>query len=726
MTAKKIIIAAVSVVLIAAIVLVLGLDSKTVTGELYTAVEDKNKNAPVVTFEEPTAVAQNEKLELIYDPVEVRLNINDKATGEMLWSTGVTEDEYCEEIKNKLTAKALKQLVNVKYTDFGMKNGAENNLSDKCETTLRSIDNGLRFDFNFSKYKIRLSLEFTLTDKGISVFMPRNAVIESGSYKITGVDLLPMFGASLSSQDGYLFVPDGSGAIYNFGESKSEDNVLTLDIYDSMLANLDKLEANGEMGVQKVSAPVFGVKHPGKLLFANITEGEENCSLTMQTDTGVYKVNRIYPAVRFRKQYTMVPSSGVEISAFEKESYVSDIRIDYSVITGEDVGYSEMAASYREYLKDKGYIKYAEGEAESYPAAVDFLVNMQKDTMLYKENIVTASFDEINTMLSELGNAGVSIEKTMLYGWQKSGYYQYPAASKISSSAGGKKELLNLIEANPATKFFLLANYLNADADSKGFSTYKDVVYKIDSVPLTNESEDKYLLNLLTQSDKIDKDIKKFADYSAGLGAEGMGSMLYEDYEQGRRITRTSFKRIVSEITAKAKAAGVPVATDGFAPYLIGNTDYIFNLPSGGSDYMLLSETVPFLQMVLHGSVDYSDSVPGNLSNNTQLTKLQWAEKGYMPTFLLTYKNSDLLKDTDLGYLFSSDYDVWKEEVEGICKEFNDNLSSVYNSRMLKHQKTDGVAVVTYDNGKKVIVNYNDTACTVDGVTVEAMSYTVV
>lgn len=724
MKLKKIIIIVLVIAIAVSAFLLSGIEPKVDTGELFTAAEDINKDAPVVTFDEPTVVASNDRLELVYDPAEVRLNINDKQTGEMIWSTGVTEEEYGEEIKNKLTKNALKQLVNVKYTDFGMKNGAENNLSDKCETTLREIKDGLRFDFKFTKYNLKLSLEFTLGEKGISVFMPRNAIKEDGKYKITGVDLLPMFGATKSSVDGYLFIPDGSGAIYNFGESKSEENVLTLDIYDSMLCDIDKSESNKEMGVKKVMAPVFGVKHPNKVLFANITEGEENCSLTMQTDTGVYKVNRVFPAVRFRKQYTMTPSSGVEISAYEKETYISDIRIDYSVITGENVGYSEMASAYREYLTEKGYLTARSGEA-NYPAAIDFLVNMQKDTMLYKESIVTSSFDEISEMISELQTSNVSVKNSTLYGWQNKGYYVYPAGNKISTAAGGKKDLLKLISSNTSTNFFLLQNYINADIAAKGFSKYNDVVYKIDNVPLTDEKEEKYLLNLLKQMPNIDKDIDAFASYSVGLAGEGMGSMLYEDYEESRRITRSSFKRIAGEIAEKAAAAGVPFASDGFAPYLIGNTDYIFNLPSEGSNYMLLSENVPFIQMVLHGSVDYSDSVPGNLSDNIELTKLRWAEYGYMPTFLLTYKNSNLLKETELGYLFSSDYGVWKDEIVDVCDEFNSKLATVYNSKMIKHEKTDGVATVTYENGKTLIVNYNSSDVTVNGVTVAAMSFEV-
>ena len=43
----------------------------------------------------------------------------------------------------------------------------------------------------------------------------------------------------------------------------------------------------------------------------------------------------------------------------------------------------------------------------------------------------------------------------------------------------------------------------------------------------------------------------------------------------------------------------------------------------------------------------------------------------------------------------------------------------------MKHEKlNNGVTVVTYSNGVKVYVNYNDTPVSVEGNQVEALSYT--
>ena len=140
----------------------------------------------------------------------------------------------------------------------------------------------------------------------------------------------------------------------------------------------------------------------------------------------------------------------------------------------------------------------------------------------------------------------------------------------------------------------------------------------------------------------------------------------------------------------------------------------------------MLSEQVPFLQMVLHGYYPYSDVVPGNLSNDLTETKLRWIEYGYTPTFLLTYKNGDKLKDTDFNLLFSSEYTLWGDDIVEIGREFSEKLASVYYSPMVYHTVENNVATVKYENGKTVMINYNNTDVTVDGVVIKARDYIII
>lgn len=703
-----------------------GCSGQAIQADLFFADSDVNANAPVLEPTEPTVVADNGTYTMEYDPIEDRVNFRLKGTEEILWSTGVTEEEYGQSVENKMTLKALKQLINLKYTDFGKRSGAVHNGSNACETTLRKLDNGIRFDFDFTDYDIQLALELTLTENGFTAYIPKNSMDESGKFKIAGMDILPMLGATPSGTDGYIFMPDGCGALYHFGKPAAGETMLSLDVYDEMLIDLDKATEAAAAGHCKASAPVFGIKRAQKALFANMVSGEECCSIILQTDSGVYKANRVYAASRIRKQYAMKAANGSEVYAYEKENYASDIRIEYTFLNGENCGYSDMANAYRSYLTKNGKLNKTVKAANTYPLAVDFLFGVQKETMLYNETISTATFDQTAQMIRELTEGGATVANSILYGWQSNGYYAYPSSSDVASSAGGKGKLSALTASATQTSFYLLQNYVNATVGQKGFSTYTDVVYQIDSIPLTDEEEEQYLLNLGTQRGRLQKDLRTCQAVGAGLATEGIGSLLYEDYEKTRRVTRYGFKQQAADVLKTARDAKVKTASDGFAPYLLAYTDYVFNLTADSSHYMLLDEDVPFLQMVLHGYVAYSDATPGNLSEDLLNTKLHWVEYGYMPTFMLTYQNSDQLKDTDFNLLFSSEYALWKSEITAIGKEFTERLSGVYDREIVRHEKQDGVARVEYAGGTTVIINYNETDVTVGDTLVKARDYAVV
>lgn len=128
--------------------------------------------------------------------------------------------------------------------------------------------------------------------------------------------------------------------------------------------------------------------------------------------------------------------------------------------------------------------------------------------------------------------------------------------------------------------------------------------------------------------------------------------------------------------------------------------------------------------MVLHGSVNYSASLPGNLSSDFAQTKLRWIEYGYVPTFMLTGGRESLL-GTDYDLLFTSDYEQWKETIHETADEFERELSVVKNEYMVSHTSENQIVTVQYANGVMVVINYNDNPVQVHDTEIPAMDYKV-
>ncbi|MEG1887878.1 MAG: DUF5696 domain-containing protein, partial [Oscillospiraceae bacterium] len=137
-------------------------------------------------------------------------------------------------------------------------------------------------------------------------------------------------------------------------------------------------------------------------------------------------------------------------------------------------------------------------------------------------------------------------------------------------------------------------------------------------------------------------------------------------------------------------------------------------------------KTVPFYQMVVHGSAYYT-TTPINLfyDENQQLLKL--VEYGYVPYFKLTNEPAFNLRDTEYNNLFNSRFENWDKSIQNIYSKMKADLGDTYNAQIISHEElASNVYMVTYSDKTKVYVNYNKTDFEKNGVKVGAVNYTVV
>ena len=684
----------------------------TISGNIAS---DKNGSAEVVNYDKLTDIASNSDWVMKYNPEQVSVEIYDVETGVRQWSTAVDESYYGQEIKNNLIRAGIRQLVTVAYTNFSGVDANVNNLDASCKTVLREIENGIRFDFDFTEIDIQLSLEITLEDNVLKARIPMKTLKENGEYGVTRIDVLPMVGATTSTDEGYFFFPDGCGAIYKFDAYMDTQKTVSMDVYDSMITEI-KSEGSTENN-SNICIHVFGINQGDKGVFAHIIEGEENCSINLASDKSTYAVNRLYSSIRVRKQYAIETASGDTVYTYQKSTSIGDFEIYYHFLE-EDCSYSDMANVYREYLYETGRLTQLEEAPE---LAVDFLISTNKKEMIGSKSIVSTTFKEADNILSDLNENGSYKIATVLYGWEKGGYYSYPNKSKLVSGAGSKKELEELAKKH---NIYLLCNYTDAMTDNSGFSKQTDVVYGVSGNPLTDLEESRYLLNPSTQIDRFEKDLKIVKETNTNVAFEKFGKTLYEDFNKNHALSRYGYKNVITEYLKSAEKSA-KVATDGYLAYMSGNTDYILNLTDDTSNLFIWEKEVPFLQMVLHGSIPYSSALPGNLASDITATKLKWMEYGYIPTFILT-GNDESLIGSNYDKLFSSEYDNWEKTIRSLSDEMKEVYKELSDQYMVQHEIEDQVAHVVWSNGTEFVINHNDFAVEYLGTEIEGQNYLVI
>ncbi|MDR1440160.1 MAG: DUF5696 domain-containing protein, partial [Clostridiales bacterium] len=198
------------------------------------------------------------------------------------------------------------------------------------------------------------------------------------------------------------------------------------------------------------------------------------------------------------------------------------------------------------------------------------------------------------------------------------------------------------------------------------------------------------------------------------LAVDGMGGSLYADNTRGNEISRSQALRLFDGLDVPAFSA--PNA------YLWDTAGVFLDIPMVNSQYLYESDTVPFLQMVLRGSVEYYAPYM-NMGAHSPYSLLKTLEYGAYPSFILTGAQSRELRDTMQEELFSTYYMDWAPAIGDLYARINSVLSLVEGQEIVDHAAiADGVAVTVYSGGARIYVNYGAQDYEQGGVAVPALS----
>jgi hypothetical protein len=101
-------------------------------------------------------------------------------------------------------------------------------------------------------------------------------------------------------------------------------------------------------------------------------------------------------------------------------------------------------------------------------------------------------------------------------------------------------------------------------------------------------------------------------------------------------------------------------------------------------------------------------------------------ESGSFPSFYITKESSSELINTNSSDIYSSEYSSYKDTIVSYNTEFKALHDKTQDAVIVRHELLDNnITKVTYSNGVVIYINYGDTAQTVDGITIDTMSYEV-
>ncbi|MBP3610186.1 MAG: hypothetical protein J6J42_07620, partial [Lachnospiraceae bacterium] len=482
-------------------------------------------------------------------------------------------------------------------------------------------------------------------------------------------------------------------------------------------------------------APVYGIAHTDDDLafLAIVEDGAERASIEAQPNGVNVQYNRAYAKFLLRKRYTQPTSNNSTSGSFhlvEEDRSHSDLTVRFLFLSGDEANYCGMANAYRDYLLESGQL--AVQEDNSYRTRVDFLGTEREEFLIGTKAVTMTTVEDIEAIYDDLAAAGVTGLFSVYKGWQKGGLYNIPITSyKADSSIGGTKELTELIKNAEAKgiSFYLYneALRINPDEQNATFNVVKKVNKKRYEESTYKDVYDTFVYLTPSRSNTL---LNKFAKSYTKQGVSNVALAGITNTLFTYTYSNTAYSRFQSADTYAAAVAQADetlnlVMEQPFA-YLWKNTKAFLDMPVYMSNFLYEDESVPFLSIVLKGVMPvYSDYV--NFEANKEEFFLKLVETGNYPSFYITQESAAELIYTNSSDIYSSQYDVYRDEIITYTNELKAVYDKVAGAVITGHEIMDnGVRVVTYSNGVQIYLNYSSASQTVNGVSIDTMSYKVV
>lgn len=659
-------------------------------------------------------------------------------------SAGITVNDTRSEL---LIEYILREDVNTQYSS--QKSNSESMCNNNA-IKVTEIKNGFRVLYNFKKIGIKIPVEYKFVDSGFEASVIIDEIDEGKKSFLVSLDFLPYFGAGNHEESGYLFIPDGSGAIAEFNKNIKPVKSYEKRVYGDDLAHSNEAKTSKEYDIK---LPVFGIVTGGNGLMGVITEGDGAASIKAKTGSDDVFYNSVSSKMIYRictkdnalyKKDRQGSTDGNYIYTLTSTEFgLKRYTVKYYMLADEEANYSGMARKYKEYLAEKYGLNKKESAAKLGIRAYG-AVEEEKNFLgipYYKKKALT-TYDQMEEILNDLTENGVKNVAVQYVGWTGNGVTNrsLPLSIGALSVLGGKNKLKSLLNYSKEENINL---YLDNDIlyykkSGNGVSVRRDAakapsgdtakIYDYSMVTFLQDTkvDPSYLLSMRKLGKSLNMYVEHLNKFDIDcISFSTLGNTLYSDFKAKTGIYRAKSVSILQKQLKGLSQKYRKLALSDSNAYAIPFSEQIFDTPMASSGYDIFAYDIPFYQMVVNGFTSYTTSaIIQSVDYDAMILKA--IETGSDLLFDCVYVDSSEVADTELSGSYSSQYKSWKEKAIKSYKEIEDINIKLNGSNIKEHSRiANDVYCTVYENGIKIIVNYSSDEISADGITVKGKSYAV-
>lgn len=704
---------------------------------------------PVMAFAEVILVAENDRLELHYDTVESQIILKDKLTQEEWRSTpdDIAQDKRATGV-NKINRQSdlIVQYHNTSYVTDQV--NSYTGAIKKGDFTWELIENGVAIRYYFPKQGFVIPVQYVLEEDCLAASIISEGIEEEvwedpdtdpeKKQSVMNVALLPFMGAAGSDDEGYLIIPDGSGALIHFNNGRTGAAIYQQDVYGRDDALTIRKAATT---TYDVNMPLFGIVRNGRALMAVVENGDYQAQLNAMVNGQLTGYSNAYFAAQYihMEANTIMPGSEHSTDVMLPTNTFRDMgnfTVRYYPLAAENATYADVAAAYRAQLGLKESIADAATQQLEMVASIPSI-----DTFLgvpYESVRVLTSYEQAAQTLRDFAAEGLN-DLTLRYtGWSKQSVRgKMVTGLDLDNRLGGKKAFDGLRQAVKETgaEMVLAVDLIDIYEDGNGYwslfaatdsvnSTAKQVPEFLQSTGYQDpEGKPWYLLS----PDKVPEAARKLAENLSGqvdgVSLSMLGNTVYSSFGK-TGISRTSagmyWQQALETLSGKIQTLSAKTASAYAFPYI----EQVDATPCASSRFEVTDMEIPFYQMVTHGAMAlYTE--PANEDGNVRKALLRAIEYGMYPSWRVIAGDTALLSGTDYASWHAASLDAWREEIKNTAA-WMAPLGVYAGMQMTGHEQvTATLSVTTYANGDMVLVNYGSEDAEHLGVTVPALGYAI-
>lgn len=579
-----------------------------------------------------------------------------------------------------------------------------------------------------------VTVEYWLENGDVMVNIPCNEIKFHPENPLTNIMLNGAATYATSLEEGEYFLPAGSGALQSFKSTNERNNNYVYYGPNDLDYESSKTEAGFPLAV-------FGVlrKNSGCLMGV-IENGAEVATLNERYSYGASQLMLDIALLEYGDSSVTVQQTA---TVFNSSVYNKDFTVRYRLL-GAGTTASEFANEYRALLKKQN--KLPETQQNIDTVILEMVGNVSYSYQLAgllpvtKTLVLTDWEHSLNIYNSFLENG---IKPTVkLSGYNKDGLFcQNPAKYSFEKKLGSKKlqeKFLNILDKNN-TNVFLDVNlaycYVGKNQSSGGCNAQNKnarlpnnkIATRIVKSPSAGDKLDKMgVLNITAPSNYLSyaKSYESKLDSRFDISLGDSLSSLNIDYSEKKSYNRSDTMKALRE-SVKVLSENRSVMVKNPVLPILSSVSVSEDMALVGDNRYSVTEYFPFVQIVLHGHVNYTTDAL-NAKSDYREELLNAVETGTTVKYTVVGKLNDLVSETEYDYLYYTDWEKWKDTIIEDSKSLKELYEKTASEEMVSYEKSQGLAKTVYSNGIIVYINHTESQVSLGGITVEPNSWTTV